>query len=350
MPAPPTMVDADLDGFIDTAYIGDLGREHLALQILLGHRRHRLRHVELDRLPPLPARRGHGSVYAAPSAAKDPKGNLWLFWGTGDRLEPITVGGGADRIYAVKDTGSAVTLGQLENVTSSNLCGHGREKRLVYRPRRTRREGARGAGHLRRRGVLHELHPEHGGDVCQQGQGTANLYALGYLTAASATGTGNRSIQVGYGIPTAPIVSFKPGGTGTPDLYVTVSSGDYTSTQTVKAAVSPPVPSNRSNMLFWRDRRVQSGGSNPSGSPGGGRERRPLSPDGGRMQGSAGIGRQRTGHCGYGNVHRDEEVSGHEKETSHPLCISVRNHVFSGWPRSAGPTRRVSSPPSPPTP
>jgi hypothetical protein len=49
----------------------------------------------------------------------------------------------------------------------------------------------------------------------------------------------------------------KPGGTGTPDLYVTVSSGDYTSTRTVKAAVSPPTQSNRANMLFWRDRRVQ---------------------------------------------------------------------------------------------
>ncbi len=104
--------------------------------------------------------------------------------------------------------------------------------------------------------------PTTGGDVCQQSLGTAHLYALGYLTAASATGTGNRSIQVGYGIPTAPIVSFRPGGAAA-DLYVTVSSATYTSTKTVKTSLTPPMPSNRSNMLFWRDRRVQSSGSNP---------------------------------------------------------------------------------------
>jgi hypothetical protein len=47
------------------------------------------------------------------------------------------------------------------------------------------------------------------------------------------------------------------------DLYVTVSSATYTSTKTVKTSLTPPVPSNRSNILFWRDRRIQSGGSHP---------------------------------------------------------------------------------------
>ena len=168
------------------------------------------------------------------------------------------MGGGTNSIYAVKDTGSAVTISNLENVTSStyadtddkkgwylNLAGNG-EKVLA--------EPAIFGGVA----YFTSYIPSTGGDVCQQGQGTARLYALGYLTAASATGTGTRSIQVGYGIPTAPIISLKPGGTGSPDLYVTVSSGDsWTTTRTVKAAVSPPSVTNRSNMLYWRDRRVQ---------------------------------------------------------------------------------------------
>jgi type IV pilus assembly protein PilY1 len=167
------------------------------------------------------------------------------------------VGGGTNSIYAVKDTGSTVTGSNLENVTSStyadtddkkgwylNLAGNG--EKVLAEP-------------VVFGGVTYftSYIPSTGGDVCQQGQGTARLYALGYLTAASATGSGTRSISVGNGIPTAPIISLKPGGTGTPDLYVTVSSGDYTSTRTVKAAVSPPSVSNRSNMLYWRDRRVQ---------------------------------------------------------------------------------------------
>ena len=263
MPAPPTMVDADLDGFIDTAYIGDLGGNIWRLKFCSAADGIACGTSDWTGSRLFQRAGGAGPVYAAPSAARDPKGNLWLFWGTGDRLEPITVGGGADRIYAVKDTGSAVTLGQLENVTSSTYADTD-EKRgwylvLAGNGEKVLAEPAIFGGVA----YFTSYIPSTGGDVCQQGQGTANLYALGYLTAASATGTGTRSIRVGFGIPTAPIVSIKPGGTGTPDLYVTVSSGDYTSTRTVKAAVSPPGVSNRANMLFWRDRRVQSGGSNP---------------------------------------------------------------------------------------
>ena len=191
------------------------GREHLALQILLGHRRQLLQHVELDRHPASSQRAGGtGAVYAAPAVAKDPKGNLWLYWGTGDRLEPISVGGGSERIYAVKDTGSTVTIGNLENVTSSTYADTD-EKRGWYIILAGNGEKVL-AEPVVFGGVAYftSYIPSIGGDVCQQGQGTASLYALGYLTAASATGTGNRSIQVGYGIPTAPIVSFRPGGAG----------------------------------------------------------------------------------------------------------------------------------------
>ena len=269
MPAPPTMVDNDLDGFIDTAYIGDLGGNVWRFNFCAASDDSSCTTTNWTGSRLFQRTGTSGSIYAAPAAAKDPKGNIWLYWGTGDRLEPITVGGGTNSIYAVKDTGSTVTIGNLENVTSStysdtdgkkgwylNLTGNG-EKVLA--------EPAIFGGVA----YFTSYIPSTGGDVCQQGQGTARLYALGYLTAASATGTGNRSIQVGYGIPTAPIISLKPGGTGTPDLYVTVSSGDYTSTRTVKAAVSPPTQSNRANMLFWRDRRVQSGTlpSGPNSNP-----------------------------------------------------------------------------------
>jgi Tfp pilus tip-associated adhesin PilY1 len=166
------------------------------------------------------------------------------------------VGGGSERIYAVKDTGSPVTLGQLENVTSSNYADTDEKKGwymiLAGQGEKVLAEPVIFGGVA----YFTSYIPTVGGDVCQQSLGTARLYALGYLTAASATGTDSRSIQVGYGIPTAPIISARPGGAAA-DLYVTVSSATYTSTKTVKTSLTPPMPSNRSNMLFWRDRRVQ---------------------------------------------------------------------------------------------
>ena len=188
---------------------------------------------------------------------KDPKGNLWLYWGTGDRLEPISMGDGSDRIYAVKDAGSALTQSNLENVSSSTydpetstkqgwyivLGGHG-EKVLA--------EPALFGGVA----YFTSYIPSTGSDVCKQEAGTARLYALGYLTAASATGTDSRSVSIGSGIPTAPMISIRPGGTGT-DLFVTVSTGvNWTGTRTVNPQIPMPSLSNRANILHWRDRRL----------------------------------------------------------------------------------------------
>jgi type IV pilus assembly protein PilY1 len=256
MPAPPAMVDTDLDGFTDTAYIGDLGGNIWRFKFCSATDSSSCNTSNWTASRLYERAGGTGAIYAAPAVAKDPKGNLWLYWGTGDRLEPISVGGGSERIYAVKDTGSTVTLGQLENVTSSNYADTDEKKGwymiLAGQGEKVLAEPVIFGGVA----YFTSYIPTVGGDVCQQSLGTARLYALGYLTAASATGTDSRSIQVGYGIPTAPIISARPGGAAA-DLYVTVSSATYTSTKTVKTSLTPPMPSNRSNMLFWRDRRVQ---------------------------------------------------------------------------------------------
>jgi hypothetical protein len=41
-----------------------------------------------------------------------------------------------------------------------------------------------------------------------------------------------------------------------PDLYVTTSSGG-SSAIALRAPIDPPGVSNRANVLFWRDRRIQ---------------------------------------------------------------------------------------------
>jgi hypothetical protein len=63
-------------------------------------------------------------------------------------------------------------------------------------------------------------------------------------------------MTLGVGIPTAPVLSMNPYGS-TPDLYVTVSGGAGIGSNTQKANVSPPSIANRTNILHWRDRRIQ---------------------------------------------------------------------------------------------
>jgi len=63
-------------------------------------------------------------------------------------------------------------------------------------------------------------------------------------------------MTLGVGIPTAPILSMNP-HRSTPDLYVTVSGGAGTGATTMRANVNPPSIANRTNLIHWRDRRIQ---------------------------------------------------------------------------------------------
>jgi hypothetical protein len=66
-----------------------------------------------------------------------------------------------------------------------------------------------------------------------------------------------RSAVIGGGIPSAPVISLKPGNTASPDLYVTISGGGGQNANTLRVDFNPPTLTNRGNMLYWRDRRVQ---------------------------------------------------------------------------------------------
>ncbi len=65
-----------------------------------------------------------------------------------------------------------------------------------------------------------------------------------------------RNMTIGAGIPTAPVLSFKPSGALPPDLYVTTSGGAGMDVTTARAPIDPPTLANRTNILSWRDRRM----------------------------------------------------------------------------------------------
>ena len=100
--------------------------------------------------------------------------------------------------------------------------------------------------------------PAQGNDPCEQG-GTAKLYGISYKTGAGALPATDtpRSMTIGQGIPSAPVISLKPSGSTTPDLYVTTSGGGGIGAQTQRVNINPPGLANRTNMLFWKDKRLE---------------------------------------------------------------------------------------------
>jgi type IV pilus assembly protein PilY1 len=339
MPAPPSIVDTDNDGFIDTIYLGDLGSNMWRFELCRAADGDNCSTVHWSggRFFEATSASGNRPIYTTAAVAKDPYGNIWVYWGTGDKTDP-TSPSAQEKFFALKDSGSStsLTLGDMENITSDaqmsdssksgyyiNMTGQG--EKILAEPTVFG-------------GVVYftTFTPPQGSDPCAQG-GTARLYGVDYTTGAAAlrtvgslpTAPAVRSITLaGGGIPSAPVISMKPAGTSiaaaqsaataaalsggassavaaaagaaaaaaaaagadateaaaaaaaagadataaaaagaaavaalsssvTPDLYVTTSGGGGGGAQTQRAAITPPGLANRTNLLFWKDRRVE---------------------------------------------------------------------------------------------
>ena len=196
-------------------------------------------------------------IYTGAAAAKDSSGNLWIYWGTGDKTDP-TAPNAQEHFYGLKDNRtSTYGLSDIDNITSG-----------VYDPQSTTKVGYRiqlsGGGEK----ILSEptvfggvvyfttFTPPSGNDPCEQG-GDARLYAVNFTTGGGALTGGAKSMNIGTGIPSAPVLSLKPGTGGSADLYVTVSGGAGTGASTNRINFNPPGAVNRTNMIYWRDQRIQ---------------------------------------------------------------------------------------------
>lgn len=266
-PGTPATVDTDNDGMIDTVYIGDLGgnlwRFKLCTAADEAAEVANSSHCDTtDWTATLLFQSSTGvirPIYTAPAVARDSQGNLWVYWGTGDKEDP-TAANAQEKFYALKDNDRTTTwnINNLENITSGtysnssvnpgwyiNFAGQG-EKVLA--------EPIVFGGNV----YFTTFTPDQSGDPCSYG-GDAKLYGVNYVTGeGQMTDQNDRSITIGTGIPTAPVISLKPGATLSPDLYVTVSAGGSSgSANTQRINFEPPTLANRSNIIFWRDNRLQ---------------------------------------------------------------------------------------------
>jgi type IV pilus assembly protein PilY1 len=280
IPATPAIVDKDNDGFIDTAYVGDLAGNLWKFTFCakdpldpdkcgLSDWKGSILYSSQEELP----------VFTTPAVAKE-KNDFWIFWGTGDRAYP-NVDGPQNQFFALRDDNQdrTLTLANLQNITLSGvfddpakkgwyLSLNGQERVLSdaavfkgivfftsYTPPVSQENmcGATGVGALY--GIA-MLPLDLGGTPFFPGQGVFSL-------------AGQKKVDLGPGIPSAPVVSQKPFDSGlqggSPDVYLAVSGGAGLGTQIrtsggsglpgVAAALAGSSPS--AQIIHWRDRRVQ---------------------------------------------------------------------------------------------
>ncbi len=288
IPASPAIVDTDNDGFVDTAYIGDLGGNIWRFKFCSQEDYSKNSNC------------GTGSwkggrlfqsasvtpIFTIPSVARDSYGYTWVFWGTGDKENP-TPTTTQDIFFAIKDSDfkSTYALAQLQNISSSMFTPT-KSGWYINLPKgeKVLADSATFAGMI----TWTTYAPPAGSGTGCGVSGTAQLYALAMMpiaidgvtyevgaglfqyTTGKVVGKRTPDNPLGAGIAQVPIYSQrpvqkdqKPGGT---DVYISISDGGAGSAPSIvtsanmegspfKDHLQAAVPSNQ--ILHWRDIRMR---------------------------------------------------------------------------------------------
>jgi len=282
IPATPAIVDKDNDGFIDTAYVGDLAGNLWKFTFcpndpLESQKPQKCGLADWSASILYNSQEGKLPVFTTPAVAKD-KNYFWVFWGTGEKAYP-NVDGPQNKFFALRDENLSVpyTLANLQNITSGvfndstkkgwyiSLDGQERVisdatvfKGIVFFTSYTPPAGETNMCGATGRGALYGV-----AMLSLYIGGTPFLPGQGIFSAA-----GQRKIELGTGVPSAPVVSQKPIDSaqkgGNADVFVAISGGAGLGTEIqtsatgmagVAAALAGSSPS--SYIIHWRDRRVQ---------------------------------------------------------------------------------------------
>jgi Tfp pilus tip-associated adhesin PilY1 len=280
IPASPAVVDTDNDGFVDTAYVGNLGGEMWKFTFCTqaqgsscgtGNWNGGLLFRPSTTRP----------IFTTAAAARDSRSNLWIFWGTGDKTNPNSSTPG--KFFAIKDSGNGTYYeSDLPDISVHTDTSRGWSITLGSGGEKMLSDPTVFGGVL----LFTTYTPYAGSNPCIK-TGTSLLYALAmqktsiggkaYNTGAGLLtdpgGSTTRSVSLGLGIASTPIISQRSGG-GTPDIFVSVSGGikeDGTTTTTQPAQIKSNADLNAASpliqrlaqtapytqLLHWKDGRIQ---------------------------------------------------------------------------------------------
>jgi Tfp pilus tip-associated adhesin PilY1 len=259
-PAAPALLDNDRDGFIDRAYIGDLGGNMWRLKFCTPSDGSSCNTANwtVNRLF-----NGSGTsssarpIYNIAAIAKDGASNIWVYWGTGDKVNSTDTTQ-RDLFVAIKDTDSVSTrtIGNLQDVSADGSVYNDPAKYGWY----VQMPAGTGEKILAEPTVFGgavwftSWVPPVGTDPCGQA-GTSNLYGLDFGNGSAGIDNGSggkvRSLSLGAGMATAPTFSLNPNGGS--DIYITQSGGTGVDT---KWRPGPGGAGGANRILYWRDTRL----------------------------------------------------------------------------------------------
>ena len=277
LPAAPTAVDLDGDGYIDRVYIADVGGQvwkfdmSKAASLVSGTVKNcssitdtgcwmgkRLFAAASSQSNPPAAGEYYPAqgMYSPPTLAYDGNRNLWLFMGSGDRYHPNNTA--ANRFYGIKDdttiaNGSTLTESSLTNVSS----GTGTVTQGWYVPLNSN-EKILASADVFNSVVLFTSFTPSTAAVCGGGGGDAKLYSINMTTGDAALNLTSGTVAVagtaaltlaktiGSGIPSKPIIIMSQSGNRATPYVISGTTNQQLSTTPV-----PPITVRR--LVGWRE-------------------------------------------------------------------------------------------------
>jgi Tfp pilus tip-associated adhesin PilY1 len=311
-PGSPLPLDLDSDGFIDTVYMGDLGGNMWRFRLCArdsycsscglgsytnspctsctttswtGSLLYSATNTERGYGLSTPSNT-HKQIFTTATATKDHLGNVWVYFGTGENNDPTwkppttptaipDTSDTKNRLFGIKEDSNftaTYTTTNLTNITSTSTvydgtatATHGWYINLSTNTL-TRSDGTTIASPVGEKmisdptvfgGVVYfsTYVPDQGTASACGLSGDAFLYGIKYLSGAGALESDSRTKYIGHGIGSSPIISMRPGSSSA-DIYATASGGAGTAALTQKLGETPTT-SSMTNILYWKDRRLQ---------------------------------------------------------------------------------------------
>ena len=268
IPATAQGIDTDNDGFMDVAYVGDWGGNVWRFTFCTAAQAAQPSGCNTSNWTGSLLFNGstvpsadQSPIYTAPAVAMDGAGNRWVYWGTGDVENPTVTSGANSQgmLFALKDKDLTSTyyIGNMQNISANtatfnnSLAGQNAGYYIILP---NAGEKILGSPVVFNDYVYFTSYVPTG-TICDQ-TGSALLYSIEYISGAGNFG-GSRSMNVGTGIPSAPVISQRPGGGGY-DLYVSTSgSGGQGSQGSQIGRPFQPTGPWGTQMIYWKDQRVQ---------------------------------------------------------------------------------------------
>ncbi len=280
-----SVVDADNDGYLDHGYVGDTQGDVWQIKFCSKQ--------DLVDDPNCGTSDWQGGFlfdkkggtdkypfYHPPTVVWDRMGDLWIYGATGDITDPNAMAP-ASWVYGVKpleclDANGDISAsepcvrGDLSSITSSSndYCDE-TEKPAGWCMNLAGQSEKVLAAPWVFNNVLYftSFLPKGASDdsTCTK-TGSSLLYAISIDTGGSTEGctagqgliddSGTRYTSIGTGIASGGTISYGPGAS-TPNIFVTVSGAGGQEGGTMMSDFMPPSPSTRTNLLFWKDKRLE---------------------------------------------------------------------------------------------